>query len=55
MVKVNRLDIAQLDHGRKMYAKFKLVPVYDHRDLAQIDNWAERGVKTIPAQPSYGQ
>ena len=26
-------DIAQLDHGRNICAKFELLPVYSHRDL----------------------
>ena len=28
-------DIAQLDHGRNMCAKFELLPAYGHRDLAR--------------------
>ena len=28
-------DIAQLDHGRNICAKFELLPVYGDRDLAR--------------------
>ena len=28
-------DVAQLDHGRNMCAKFELSPAYSHRDLAR--------------------
>ena len=28
-------DVAQLEHGRNMCAKFELPPAYSHRDLAQ--------------------
>ena len=28
-------DVAQVDHGRNMCAKFELLPTYGHRDLAR--------------------
>ena len=28
-------DVAQLGHGRNIWAQFELLPVYGHRDLAQ--------------------
>ena len=28
-------DVAKLDHGRNMCAKFELLPAYSHRDLAR--------------------
>ena len=52
-------DVAQLDHGRNMCAKFELLPAYSHRDLART-KWQPppahtparpARMKTIPAQP----
>ena len=45
----------KLDHGRKMCAKFELLPAYGHRDLART-KWQPpparpAKMKTIPAQP----
>ena len=49
-------DVAQLDHGRNMCAKFELLPADGHRDLART-KWQPpparppSRMKTIPAQP----
>ena len=48
-------DVAQLDHGRNICAKFEHLPVYGYRDLVRT-KWhpppaCPARVKTIPAQP----
>ena len=50
-------DVALLDHGRNMCAKFKLLPAYGHRDLART-KWQPppsrpARMKTIPAQHEW--
>ena len=48
-------DVAQLDHGKNMCAKFELLPAYGHRDLART-KWllpppvAPAWMKIIPTQ-----
>ena len=48
-------DVAQLDHGGNMCAKFELLPAYGPRDLAwtkwQPPPTRPARMKKIPAQP----
>ena len=48
-------DVAQLDHGRNMCAKFELLLAYGHSDLARTKRQLlpahPARMKTVPAQP----